>query len=100
MKLLTLILAIMLSGCATTPDLQWRKVYPASETYTWTRVSPQTLEVICGIHRGGCVPTGEMGKKRCNIYSTLSHDEAQTTFATDGMFFRDHEVKHCEGYVH
>lgn len=122
MRLLTLVLACLATGCAAIDriydEARWQYDGFAVATYTW---HVESDPVRCGIHYNmtlrywGCAvrtlgSTPQPGAKHvpgttgtrghCFIYSNVPEDEAKRLPSIHGDDLWSHELRHCLGWVH
>ena len=96
-KLLISLLTLSLVSCASVPPY-WTKTSEPATSYRWWVVSRYDLISICGVGVEACAWQNPGGI--CNIFSYMSEEQAKYTFLTHRTIVRNHELKHCEGYMH
>ena len=97
---LTLLVMLVLPGCAA--DYTWYRVGNPASSYQWKTVSKDKLYTICNnfphnIPLKGCT---FYSFPNCTIYSQFTEEQAQRIIWGDGMTLADHEIKHCDGWIH
>lgn len=96
---LGLLFTLLLVGCSTKPFYTWEKVRaPATHINYWVVDNPEQYTRICGEKTIACSVL-YLGK-HCDIFSMLNDTQLQWRKDWDGMPIKEHEEKHCAGWVH
>lgn len=96
---LALLLILLLSGCASSQFYHWEKVYPpATHINYWVVDNPNQYKTICGEKTIACAKL--YFGKHCDIFSMLNDIQLQWKRDLDGMPIKEHEEKHCAGWIH
>ena len=101
LALALLTLAVLLSGCAA--EYRWVRDGPPAARVQWIVVAYADLHKTCGTdslkapNLGGCA---FYSKDFCTVYSFVDENEASTVMSGDGLDLREHELRHCAGFIH
>jgi hypothetical protein len=98
---LALALTVMVTLWACMPDYEWRRVRSPSESYEWIVVPRDKLAFYCGMAELGAVAAcAWWNRDKCIVYSYYTETQAARVFSGDGIDLREHELRHCEGWLH
>lgn len=98
---LSILFGLLLTGCASLsqPVYTWNQVYqPATHTVYYTIDNPNEYKQKCGERTIACSIL-YIGK-HCEVYSMLSPLQMEWRKDWDGMSIKEHEDKHCAGWIH
>ena len=93
-----ILIALVMASCASQPYYEWVQTSTPAKHSTWWYVTKAQAASICR-NTSFLACAYKLGES-CNVYTYLS--EAELPFRTDwdGLPVKDHEEKHCLGFVH